>query len=47
MFILTFFEIYAIILLKISPVVVFLLLIIMGLGWWIAKLEGWSFSRGL
>jgi voltage-gated potassium channel len=46
MFLLTFFEVYGIILLKISPIVIFLLLLIIGLGWRMAKLEGWSFSRG-
>jgi len=46
MFLLTFFKIYAIILLKISPLVAFLLLLIIGLGWRMAKLEGWSFSMG-
>jgi len=45
-FLFTFFEIYGLIMLRISPIVVFLILMIMGLGWRMAKLEGWSFSRG-
>ncbi len=45
-FLFTFFEIYGLIMLRISPLVVFLILMIVGLGWRMAKLEGWSFSRG-
>ena len=46
MFLLSFFKIYTIILLKISPLVSFLLMAIVFLGWRLARLEGWSFSLG-
>ncbi|RKX80466.1 MAG: two pore domain potassium channel family protein [Spirochaetes bacterium] len=46
MFLLTFFKIYAVILWKISPLVSFLVLTIVFLGWRLSKREGWSFSRG-
>ncbi|MCK5736002.1 MAG: two pore domain potassium channel family protein [Spirochaetaceae bacterium] len=46
MFLLMFFRIYIVILWKIFPMVSFLLSVIIFLGWRMAKLEGWSFSRG-
>ena len=47
MFVLTFIRVYAYVLWKISPLVGFLMLIIITLGWWVARIENWPFSRGL
>ena len=47
MFIIVFLKIYFFILLKLAPFVGVLLLLIFILGWRIAKLEGWSFGRGM
>ena len=46
MLMLAFFKIYVVILWKIAPLVSFLILTIVFLGWRLSKREGWSFSRG-
>lgn len=46
MFLLQFLKIYVVLLFYISPVILFLLSIILFLGWRVARLEGWSSGRG-
>jgi len=46
MFTLMFFRIYIVILWNITPLISFMLSLIVFLGWRMAKIEGWSFSRG-
>ena len=47
MFLLNFLKIYAVLMIYIMPVIVFLLSIIFFLGWRIARIEKWPTGKGL
>ncbi len=47
MFLLRFLQFYGLLLYNISPVIIFLLAIIILLGMRVAKMEGWSRSQGI